>query len=55
MSLIGIPASAKATDAAVMAAHLVPACASTTCISTRIDALGNSSTITTFSKACETM
>ena len=51
MSRIGMPASASATEAAVIPAHLVPASAANISISTRILERGNLSTKTTDSSA----
>ena len=51
ISLIGIPASANATDAAVRAAHLVPPSACKTSINTSTAVLGNFSNITAGSNA----
>ena len=50
-SLIGIPASANATAAAVIPTHRVPASAARISISTRIFERGNLSTRTTLSSA----
>ena len=53
MSLMGIPASARATDAAVRPAHLVPALAWRISMYTSMDARGYSSSCTTLLRASE--